>query len=377
MLEAIGRPVGCCLLGFPVGHVTKCTDCLSSPVTRKPLTLFVRVPSDCDNAPAKKSRNKPLKHEAAPAGRSLADWIRDAESQRAPGGHRKAETVHIHSIPKWISKLAQHRLNSPTPTERSGQPTTSERIRDGLEMLWVDRVFWKLARSSNDEEGHGLRGYIVDKYGLSLPLYPPGLWKRLVTAKEERFKLFEIFSRQEWRWLRMKSTDSSERVECELWVKGLSSLFEEYLNNYASRFEITRSMAGREFSGEALKGILFLAKRLAKDAQWCLDNKGKAPPDKARRIRGQLRDVERARRIERLTLFVQKTPLETNDQIAQSYLKENPLEETKRYKETWRKLAGVAKRLYAIRDEQRVRHHVDQDGKHGRRPSRKVGILAN
>ncbi len=277
-----------------------------------------------------------------------------------------------------MARGASPALEPPAPTQSDCQPSTPERIRNQLDLLWADIAFWRLvASSSNDEDGHRLRHHIVSEHGLSLPLFPPGLWKRLVTANEERSKLFEIFSRQEWRWLRKESTDASERVECELRVKGLNNLFEEYLRNYASRLEMTRSMASREFSRAALEAIRFLARRLSKDAKWCRDNKGKVPPDKVRRMRGKIPDVERARLIESLAALVQKSPSETDYSIAQLYLKKNPTAGEKRYEETLRKLAGKAKQLVAIREGIGVTRHFDKENKWGRRPSRKLGILAS
>lgn len=331
------------------------------------------MPTNGKNTRANKRHNKTPGGGAPQAERSLADWIRDAENAQPPVGPRTAEPAHILGKMGRIATLA---LGSPAPTQSNSQPSTSERIRNQLDLLWADIVFWKLiASSSHDEDGHRLRRYVIDEHGLSLPLYPPGLWKRWVPAKEERSKLFGIFSHQEWRWLRMKSTDYSERVECELWVKGLNHLFEEYLRNYASRLEMTRSMASREFSRDALEGIMFLGRCLSKDAKWCRDNKRKIPPDKVRRIRGKLPKVERARLIESLAALIQKSPSETDHKIAQLCLEKNPTEGKERDKETLRKLVGEAKRLVAFREGLAVVHHVDPERKCGQRPSRKLGSV--
>jgi len=176
-----------------------------------------------DNTRAKKRHNKLLRHDAAPAGRSLADWIRDAESERPEGDRRKKGVVHVYSD---LAERCLPALKSIIPNESNGQSSTSERIRDELDKLWVDIEFWRLVSnshklpskseiakcsdrvekwkliSSRGADGVLLRWHIESKHGLFLPEFPPEVWKELVTAKMERTKLFEIFCQQEWRWLR-------------------------------------------------------------------------------------------------------------------------------------------------------------------------------
>jgi len=311
---------------------------------------------------------------ASPVKRRLVDWIRDAEQEQPA----KKETAVAYADDEVRDLLA---LKSTTPSESVGLPLISDRIFTELEMLWADINFWKTVSSTPDDCGYQLRWYISSKHKLYLPEFPPHVWKSLATATEERTMFFKIICQQDWRWQTDTSTLSSDRVKIELEHKGFKSLVDDYfhISRIDSRLEMTRSLASRGFSRDALKKIKSLAVRLAKDAEWCIDHKGKIPADKVRQNRGQPTKIKRVHLIESLADLVKKTPSETDDRIAQFYLNSGSTSEgeKKNKRETLRKLVAEAKRLVAVREEVKVIHHVDQNLNCGRRPSRKVGVLAN
>ena len=160
----------------------------------------------------------------------IADLIRTAENERPPD-----DRSEDHRYPFIYCDFGKEPLPALKPVviaESNDQPSTSERIRALLRLLWADVEFWKLVfftgKPHSKSEGmkptgivEAWRGasldladkatlswYVELKYLLLLPQYPARVWKALVTATAERTKLFEILCHQEWRWLRHRRRET-------------------------------------------------------------------------------------------------------------------------------------------------------------------------
>jgi hypothetical protein len=103
----------------------------------------------------------------------------------------------------------------------------------------------------------------------------------------------------------------------ELSEKRFPEIIDEYLS--LASFDLRRLLASRDLSPESLEVIKALGQWLAQDADWCLNNRGKAPDTDVRNRVGRPKEIERAHIIETLVTLIKQSPPVSDGEIARRF----------------------------------------------------------
>ncbi|MHB8524307.1 MAG: hypothetical protein ACYDH9_26605 [Limisphaerales bacterium] len=291
--------------------------------------------------------------------KNLQEWIVQLEQAEAPAPLQQA----------LLSALRAGLPEADFRTIKADPQAARDYVSQRLAALWIDMRFWKLIQQKANPGD--LQAYIQDKHELSLPPFTHSVYREIVRDRLARDQLFRLLRSRPSTFGRAALTPVAQATVAELEARGAEGLLLRYVGRSAlSRRSWLRWL---QLSDATLGQIKDAIVRLDKDIDWCLANPSIKSHATLFRERGQRMSPKHVQEVEEMVVLVKAEPAATNDEIAKRYadkfLAGSELNDNAR--KVLRSAASHAKHLVEVREGLKVKHHLDEQRKFGRKPRRK------